>query len=232
MSTSIPCLQVGEMVMLVSSNQTVAKGKFFSCDPSRVCHTVEMGTNRVMVEIIQVFDETFILPDGEYLKDFIGSYLVWDRNNVREEPPSKNDLHEAVDEAIERECGVDEPEPEAFPRAVPQVGMLVKVFDEANVNFAVAVISFVTRGSSLGEIAIGDTHIGILITDFVDGATKEHLRYRNSLVPWPLKQLRASDGHMLEFPNMNTVPEEIDAWSRKRSYVNITRKSKVASLSV
>lgn len=54
--------------------------------------------------------------------------------------------------------------------------LTVKVVDEEKVVFAIAMVSTINPEVALQGTLLGETHVGILIMEFVDGARRDHLR--------------------------------------------------------
>lgn len=65
-----------------------------------------------------------------------------------------------------------------------------------------------------------------MITEFIDGATLEHLRYRDCIVPWPLERVITLDGKLLAYHYAHQALDGRDAQSKKRSYVCKLRSRK------
>jgi len=113
------------------------------------------------------------------------------------------------------------------------MGMSVKVVDEKNMTFAVAIIHVINSLVKLGDTQFGDTHVGILIVDFIEGATQDHLRHRDCLKAWRIDHLIAADGKLLSYHNdRQSDVGSLSQGSGKRSYVHVTRKRKIESSNV
>lgn len=233
---------VGVPTGLCILGKLVARGIIESVDPSRICHNVPLGPLRVLVSLKEVFDGSIEWGHMDSLVDMVGSFLVWERCQLQKFPTTEPNIEARVQEAVieERtECsnaissnlhldknGLDISGNEVQIHSTSLwLGMVVKVLDEANFTFAIARIMAVNPQVTLGETTLKDTHVGILIEEFIQGAIEDHLKHRDCLRAWPLNRLVTSNGKLLASFYVDNAGE-LDASSQKRSYIPINRKRK------
>lgn len=214
--TSRAWIKEGAKVGLSISNRHVGIGLVISLDPSRICHNIPLVVDNVLVSLVEVFDQTVRRGDSKLLKDLIGGFLVWELNQIFQVPLDsipRGHLTDQSGEAPEGQYrtdhdGLEEPAVEVILPKALWMGMTVKVLDENKIIFAVATIHVLNPLVKLADITLGKTHVGIVINDFVQGATLEHLKHRDSLTAWPMDQLIAKDGRLLSFHNLGQVLSE------------------------
>ncbi|CAM6122701.1 unnamed protein product [Calypogeia fissa] len=174
----------GLCVGLCSEKRVIGLGCVQSIDPLRLCHSVPLGEDSVLVSIQEVFFPNQVHDYGEL---FPGAFLVWPkcrlrrlegggstRRNVR---PSESDDdsngYDSDDSSLSCGGGVGGgycPIPRDAWR-----DMMVKVIDDDNLVFAIASIRELDAFIKLGGILLGNTHVGIIIREFVDTTTVDHL---------------------------------------------------------
>lgn len=215
----------GSIIGLWRDGKIVAIGTIMSSRSAQLVHCIPLGVGNVQVRIDKVhFPNTEYSPEERW-GDMVGALLVWKIAHLRHPDfVQDSDLVSDVNE-MDRSENVGSVIPMKDWK-----GTIVKVMDENQRVFATAEIvhvEFVLEG-----IELGNTHLGILFVDLMDGATRSDLKFHQAMKAWEMDRLIADDGKSMAYHRAGQVPSVKDASSRKRSYVSITRATKAPSASL
>ncbi|KAL2630811.1 hypothetical protein R1flu_015497 [Riccia fluitans] len=85
-ATSNQCLSSGDNVILCGTIGVVAEGCIHSIDPIDFCHSIQLGPNRLLVQVLIAFDGNQALPysspGADTLFEAVGLYVIWDSSQV------------------------------------------------------------------------------------------------------------------------------------------------------
>ena len=180
----------GIAVGLFKLSKLVGKGKIISVDETRICHHALLGSERVLIALEEVIDKNMKHDDTELLVNMIGSFLPWKKmevqalskcHNLQDITKYHRESQTSSNLEQRRTCAPNNmfegtPPEVLIPRAM-WLGMKVTVLGTQKIAFAVATIQVLNPLAQLGETMLGDSHVGILFQNLLEGALTEHLKY-------------------------------------------------------
>lgn len=150
MATSRLWIIIGARVGLSQDEILVGKGIILSLDPLRKWQNVPVGIDRLLVKLDEVSNQDMELDVREIFEDMAGSILVWEKSKLVNLTSEDRILDERVGDVDDndedgsptrKETVEDMPLVENVIQKSSWMSMSVKIMEEENVTFAVAMIA-------------------------------------------------------------------------------------------